>query len=67
VTAAVALVVGAIGAWAVLTYLMKVQFVFSWRAVAQALLLACALVVVIGIAGTARVLSARSAPHLRGE
>ncbi|MGD9804892.1 MAG: ABC transporter permease [Hyphomicrobiaceae bacterium] len=67
VTAAVALVVGAVGAWAVLTYLMKVEFVFSWRAVAQALALACTLVVVIGIAGTARVLSARSAPHLRGE
>lgn len=67
VTAVVALGVGALGAWAVLTYLMKVEFTFSWSAVAQALLLSCALVVVFGMAGTARVLSARSAAHLRGE
>lgn len=67
VTAIVALAVGSLGAWAVLTYLMKVEFAFSWSAVAQTLLLSSALVVAIGMAATARVLSARSASHLRGE
>jgi putative ABC transport system permease protein len=67
VTAAVALGIGALGAWAVLTHLMRVEFTFSWSAVAQALLLSCALVVVMGMAGTARVLSARSTSYLRGE
>ncbi len=66
-TAVVALGVGAVGAWAALTYLIKVEFVFSWSAVAQAMALAVALVVAMGLAGTARVLSARPVPHLRGE
>jgi len=67
ITAVVALGIGALGAWAVLTYLMKVEFTFSWSAVSQAILLSSALVVALGMAGTARVLSARSAAHLRGE
>ena len=66
-TAVVALGVGALGAWAALTYLIRVEFVFSWTAVAQALLLSIALVVAMGLAGTARVLSARPVPHLRGD
>ena len=66
-TAVVALGIGALGAWAVLTHLMRVEFAFSWSAVAQALLLSCALVVVMGMAGTARVLAARSTSYLRGE
>jgi putative ABC transport system permease protein len=66
-TAAVALGIGALGAWAVLTHLMRVEFTFSWSAVAQALLLSCALVVVMGMIGTARVLSSRSTSYLRGE
>ncbi len=66
-TAVVAMGVGALGAWAALTYLIKVEFLFSWTAVAQALFLAIALVVAMGLAGTARVLSARPVPHLRGE
>jgi putative ABC transport system permease protein len=67
VTAFAALGIGALGAWAVLTYLMRVQFIFSWGAVAQALLMSCVLVVALGLAGTVRVLSARSVPYLRGE
>jgi len=46
---------------------MNVQFTFSWCAVGQALLLACGLVMALGMSGTIRVLSARSAPYLRGE
>jgi putative ABC transport system permease protein len=67
VTAAVALAVGALGAWAVLTYLIKVPFFFSGGAVAQALLLSCGLVVALGMAGTLRVLASRPVPYLRGE
>ncbi len=66
-TAVVALGVGALGAWAALTFLIRVEFVFSWMPVAQALFLSIALVVAMGLAGTARVLSARPVPHLRGE
>ncbi|MGE0765824.1 MAG: ABC transporter permease [Hyphomicrobiaceae bacterium] len=67
ITAIVALGIGSLGAWAVLTYLMKVEFAFSWAAVGQAVLLSCALVVALGMAGTARVLSAKSATYLRGD
>ncbi len=67
VTALVALAIGALGAWAVLTYLMKVPFLFSGSAIAQTLLAACGLVVVIGLAGTARVLASKPVPYLRSE
>ena len=66
-TAIVAIAIGAVGAWAILSYLIKVQFVFSWGAVAQAMGLSIGLVVALGLAGTARVLAARPVPHLRGE
>lgn len=66
-TAVVAVAIGALGAWAILTWLIKVQFVFSWAAVAQAMALSIGLVVLLGLAGTARVLSARPVPHLRGD
>jgi len=67
ITAAVAIGVGALGAWAVLTYLIKVTFTFSWWAVAQAMALSIGLVIAMGLAGTAQVLNAPPSPHLRGE
>ncbi len=64
-TATVAVGVGAFGAWAAVTYLIKVPFLFSWSSVAQALGLAIGLVVALGLAGTWRVLRAPSVPYLR--
>ncbi|MFM9940127.1 MAG: ABC transporter permease [Hyphomicrobiaceae bacterium] len=66
-TAALALVLGTIAAWAVLTRIMEVPFLFSWSAVAQALGLALGLVVVLGGLGTWRILKTRPVPHLRAE
>lgn len=65
VTALAATVLGSIAAYAVVTGLMDLPFVFSWRAVAGALLIAAALVLVFGALGTWRVLSARPVPYLR--
>lgn len=58
---------GAAAAWAALTRIMDVPFVFSGRAVAMALGIALALVLVLGGVGTWRVLAARPVPHLRSE
>ncbi|MGE0698711.1 MAG: ABC transporter permease [Hyphomicrobiaceae bacterium] len=66
-TAVVAVGVGTLGAWAVLTWLMKVQFAFSGLAVLQAVALSVGLVVAMGLLGTARVLAAPPVPYLRGE
>jgi putative ABC transport system permease protein len=65
VTALAATVLGSIAAYAVVTGLMDVPFIFSWRAVGGALLTAAALVLVFGALGTWRVLSARPVPYLR--
>ncbi len=66
-TAALALVLGSLSAWAVLARIMEVPFVFSGRAVAQALGVALALVLALGGLGTWRVLRTPSVPQLRSE
>ena len=66
-TAALALVLGTIAAWAVLTRIMDVPFRFYWSAVAQAMGVALVLVLVLGGLGTWRVLATRPVPHLRSE
>ena len=66
-TAGVATLVGALGAWAVMTYLIKIPFLFSTVAVLQALGLAIGLVLTFGLVGTARVLRAPAVAQLRSE
>jgi putative ABC transport system permease protein len=66
-TSVVALAIGSAAAWVTLTKVMDVDFVFSTRAAAEAMLLATGLVVVFGGYGTWRVLKAPSVPHLRSE
>ncbi|MBS0241870.1 MAG: FtsX-like permease family protein [Proteobacteria bacterium] len=66
-TAIVAIGVSALGAYAVLRWLMKVEFTFSISAIAQSVGIAIGLVVTLGLFGTLRVLAARPVPYLRGE
>ena len=67
VTALAATVVGSIAAYAVVTGLMDLSFVFSWTAVGASLFMAAALVLTFGAVGTWRVLSARPVPFLRSQ
>ena len=66
-TAVFALGVGSLAAYIALTYVMDVEFMFSWSAVAQALGLAVGLVLVFGSLGTWQVLRSPSVPSLRAE
>jgi putative ABC transport system permease protein len=67
VTALIAVVVGALAAFATLKRVMDLEFVLSVSAVLQALGLALLLVGLLGGYGTWRVLKARSVPHLRAQ
>ena len=66
-TATVSVVVGSIAAWATVTRIIDVPFVFSLPAIGLALGIACGLVVILGGIGTWRVLLARPVPYLRSE
>jgi putative ABC transport system permease protein len=65
ITAAIAVMLGALAAWATVRFVMDLEFVFSPVAVLQALGIALALVGLFGGYGTWRVLQARPVPHLR--
>ncbi|MEL7048543.1 MAG: FtsX-like permease family protein, partial [Pseudomonadota bacterium] len=67
VTAGFAIGLGALAAWATLTFIMDVQFTFSWLAVAQAIGLSSGLVLLFGGLGTWQALRARPVPYLRSE
>jgi putative ABC transport system permease protein len=66
-TSLIALLIGSIAAYGVLTLAMEVDFVFSAVAAAEALLLAVVLVALFGGFGTWRVLKAPPVPYLRSE
>ncbi len=66
VTAAVALGVGTLAAWVVVTQVLEGTFVFSWMAVAGALSVSVVLILAFGLFGTWRVLAAKPVPVLRG-
>lgn len=67
VSATLAVGLGTATAWGITTYLIKVPFVFTVGAVAQALGLALALVLTFGGIGTWMVLKAPAVPYLRSE
>ena len=66
-TAALALLIATVTAWALCKWAFEVPFVFSPLAAAQTVLLALAFVLAIGGIATWRVLSAKAAPYLRAE
>jgi putative ABC transport system permease protein len=65
--AAIALVIGSIGAWFFLRRMMETEFVFSPSAALGAVALSLALALVIGFAASWRALGAKAAPFLRNE
>lgn len=67
VTTGLAVVLGAIAAYASVRRVIDVPFVFSWPAVGQALGVSLALVFLLGLSSTWRVLQARPVPYLRTE
>ena len=66
-TAALAVIVGGVAAWVTLGRVMDLPFVFSFRAVAEALGVSLGLVLTLGAFGTWRILKAPSVPYLRTE
>jgi putative ABC transport system permease protein len=65
--AAIALLVGSIGAWFFLSKVMEAQFVFSPVAAFGAVALSLSLALLIGFASSWRALGAKAAPYLRNE
>jgi putative ABC transport system permease protein len=65
--AAIALVIGTIGAWFFLSQVMETDFIFSGVAAFGAVGLSLALALVIGFASSWRALGAKAAPYLRNE
>ena len=66
-TALIAVGLGTLAAWITLTAVMDVQFLFSVRAVLEALGLSLGLVLIFGGYGTWRTLQAPVVPYLRSE
>ena len=66
-TAALAMLIATLTAWALCKWAFEVAFVFSPLAAAQTVLLALIFVLSIGAVATWRVLSAKAAPYLRAE
>jgi hypothetical protein len=66
-TSFISLLIGSVAAWAIVSRAMEVDFSFSVRAAAEALLLAVAMVALFGGYGTWRVLKAPPVPYLRSE
>jgi putative ABC transport system permease protein len=66
-TSFIALLIGSLAAWITVSRVMDIDFTFSIRAAAEAILAATALVAVFGGFGTWHVLRARPVPYLRSE
>jgi putative ABC transport system permease protein len=66
-TAALAVAVATLTAWALCRFAFDVAFMFSPRAALETVLLALVLVLAVGLVTTWRVLSAKAAPYLRAE
>jgi len=66
-TAAIAAAVGTLTAWAVLTFVMEIDWVFLPGAVAATALLCTAITLAFGFVGTWRALGQKAAPLLRNE
>lgn len=66
-TAGFAIVLGSLAAWLALSHVIDTPFVFSMRAVLEAVGIALALILILGGLGTWQVLRARPVPYLRSQ
>ncbi|MBO6782641.1 MAG: FtsX-like permease family protein [Alphaproteobacteria bacterium] len=67
VTAAIAAIVGSVTGWAVVTYLLQVEWTLEPAAVASVALIATLITVGAGMVGTWRAMGQKSSPWLRNE
>tara|TARA_B100000676_G_scaffold310000_3_gene375238 strand:+ start:3463 stop:5982 length:2520 start_codon:yes stop_codon:yes gene_type:complete len=67
VTAIVASIIGSVAAWAVVTEVMRFNFVFDLLDVVSAVIIAVAVTLILGFYGTWRALGQKAAPLLRNE
>ena len=67
VTAIVASIIGSVAAWAVVTEVMRFNFVFDLLDVVSAVVIAVAVTPILGFYGTWRALGQKAAPLLRND
>jgi putative ABC transport system permease protein len=67
VTASLASIVGSIAAWAVLRYLMNIDWVLLPQTIAVTVIGATVIILAIGVAGTWHTLGQKTAPLLRND
>ena len=67
VTATLAAIVGSVAAWAVLRFLMNIEWVLLPQTVALTVIAATVIILAIGVAGTWHTLSQKTAPLLRND
>lgn len=67
VTAIVASIIGSVAAWAVVTEVMRFNFVFDLLDVVSAVVIAVAVTLILGFYGTWRALGQKAAPLLRND
>jgi putative ABC transport system permease protein len=67
VTASLAAIIGSIAAWAVLRYLMNIEWVLLPQTIAITVIGATVIILAIGVAGTWHTLGQKTAPLLRNE
>ena len=67
VTAIVASIIGSVAAWAVVTEVMRFNFVFDLLDVVSAVFIAVAVTLILGFYGTWRALGQKAAPLLRND
>jgi putative ABC transport system permease protein len=66
-TALIAAVVGSLTAWAVITHIMRAEWIFLPHVLAATLVPCVLLTIFVGFVGTWRVMGQKAAPHLRNE
>ena len=64
-SALIALLLGGLAAYAIVTYAMELPFVFSWWVLVEILGLVLVLILPLGLLGTWRILGQKSTAHLR--
>jgi len=67
ITGVVSAVIGSLTAWAVVVFLMRMDWAFAPQAVLTTVLVCLGVTLIVGFAGTWRALGQKAAPLLRNE